>query len=353
VTDAKAVIARRLRWQAAWCERLGSPLYARLLEAATADVERGGPAWSLLEGHEEDPPRSALALRMLGAVHRLVLEGRAPELAALYPSAGGSVDLDAAPPRFLAALERHHDELRVQLMRPVQTNEVSRCKALLGGFLLVAQETGLPLTVLEVGASAGLNLLFDRYAYSSGAASWGEADSPVRFEDVFSDRAPSPGARLEVGERRGCDLSPLDPRSPDDRLTLTSFVWPDQRERHALLASALSLAQKTAVTVERADAADWAEQQLATARPGAATVLFHSIVLQYLSARTASRLHGAIEEAGARATPEAPFAWLSVEPGAEQTDVRLRLWPGGEERLLAHAGYHDSPVQWLGAAGAA
>ena len=88
MTEAQDTIARRLRWQAEWCERLGSPLYTAVLERCADDVESGGPAWRLLEGREREPPGAFLALRLAGAVHRLVLMGRLPELAALYPSAG-------------------------------------------------------------------------------------------------------------------------------------------------------------------------------------------------------------------------------------------------------------------------
>ena len=126
-----------------------------------------------------------------------------------------------------------------------------------------------------------------------------------------------------------------------------SYVWPDQEGRFALLRAALDVAARDTVAVERADAAEWARAALAERRPGVVTVLFHSIVVQYMDAAEATALHEAIIEAGARATREAPFAWLFMEPGDEQTDVRLTLWPGGEERLLARAGYHTARVNWL------
>jgi hypothetical protein len=348
VSEAQDTIASRMRWQGEWCERLGSPLYAAILEGVASDVERAGPAWRLLAGREREPNRSFLPLRLAGAVHRLVLMGRIPKLAALYPSAGGQADLGLAPVRFVDALADHREEVSEHLDRPVQTNEVARCAGLLGGFLLVAAETSLPLAVHEVGASAGLNLRFDRYRYTSGDWSWGDPASPVRFEDVFDSATPPAGIELEIASRRGCDRAPLDPRSEDDRLTLMSFVWPDQTRRFELLRGALGIASgDVEVEVERADAAEWAEQVLAERRPGVATVLYHSIVVQYLSPEEGTRLHRAITSAGARATADAPVAWLYLEPGAEQTDVRLTLWPGGEERLLAHAGYQSDAVSWL------
>lgn len=357
MTEAQDTISARLRWQADWCARLGSPLYAAILEAAADDVRRGGAAWKLLAGREREAARSFLALRLTGAVHRLVLMGRLPELAALYPSAGGEADVERAPRKFIEALAGHPEEVAAHLDRPVQTNEVGRCAGLVGGFMVVADETRLPLAVLEVGASAGLNLRFDRYRYSSGGRSWGDLESPVRFEDVFESATPPLDAPLTVAERRGCDASPLDPRSSEDRLTLMSYVWPDQSARFGLLEAALEVAARDEVEVERAGAAAWAERALAVRRPGVATVLYHSIVVQYLSPEEGEALHAAIVAAGTRATSDAPFAWLFLEPGGDKTDVRLTLWPldrfspGEEARLLARAGYHSSPVEWLGAPG--
>jgi hypothetical protein len=347
VTEAQETIADRLRWQADWCKRLGSPLYAELLGAAARDIEAGGAAWDLLAGRESEPAQAFLALRVLGSVHRLVLMGMLPELALFYPSAGGSVDLDRAPHAFLETLARHTAMIREHLDRPVQTNEVGRCAGLLGGFLQVAHETGLPLIVLEVGASAGLNLRFDRYRYSSGKSVWGDPDSEVRFDDVFESATPPVGAPLRVVERRGCDRSPLDPRSEDDRLTLMSYVWPDQDTRFERLRAALEIAAEDSIAVERASAAEWSGGVLAESRPGTATVLFHSVVLPYLSPEEGAAFHRELVSAGERAHEDAPFAWLSLEPGEKEADVRLTLWPGGEERLLARAGFHSTRVRWL------
>src|SRR5439155_1529278 len=129
LSDARRTLAGRLREQAAGCARLGAPLYTTLLERAAADVEAGGPAWPVLEGHEDDPRGSALALRFLGAVHRLVLEGRVPALARHYPSAGGEAGLEGAWAVFRDTLEQHRDVLRALLRSPVQTNEVGRSAA--------------------------------------------------------------------------------------------------------------------------------------------------------------------------------------------------------------------------------
>jgi hypothetical protein len=302
----------------------------------------------VLAGHETDPIGSVLALGFMAAAHRLVLRGEAPALARHYPSAGGDAPADDAWPDFRATIADHVAELRELIELPVQTNEVGRCAALLGGFLHVARVTGLPLATLEIGCSAGLNLHWQRWLYDAGAAgTWGEADSPVRLGDRF-DPAPPLDADVEVVERRGCDAQPLDVASDAHRETLLACTWPDQVERFAQLDAALRVAADDPVTIDRAPAADWLEHQLAEPRPGVATVVFQSIVLQYLDEEQRTRARSAIEAAGAAATAGAPLAWLRMEPGGDLAEVRLRVWPGGEDALVARAGYHGRPVRWLG-----
>ena len=301
----------------------------------------------MLEGHEDDPRGSALALRFLGAVHRLVLEGRVPALARHYPSAGGEAGLEGAWAVFRDTLEQHRDVVRALLRSPVQTNEVGRSAALLGGFLLVARETGLPLRLLELGASAGLNLRWDHYRYEQGSAGWGERASPVRLVDVFPDGLPPGRRRCRVVERAGCDTLPIDPGTPEGQLTLLTYVWPDQRERIALLRGALEVARRVPAAIDAAGAPAWLATRLAAPAAGVASVVFHSIVMQYLSAADRRSVASLLAQAGRRATAAAPLAWLRMEPGGEQAEVHLTLWPGGTERLIASAGFHGRPVRWL------
>lgn len=341
---SRRLLERQLRRQADACERLGSPLYAELLARAAGELAEGEIVWAVLQGHEEDPSDSALALRLMGAVHRLVLGGEAPELAAHYPSAGGRPH--DPWPAFRAVLERHAAELRTLVENPVQTNEPGRCAALLGGFLEVARQTGLPLRLLEVGASAGLNLRFDRYRYELGRSTWGPPNSLVRLSARVSGRPP-PGQTAQVVSREGCDARPLDPATNEGRLTLASYVWADQPERLFRLRAACELAAETPAPVQLATAADWIEDRLRQGSPGAATVVFHSIVLQYLSETERGRLTAALLEAGEGAGLAAPLAWLQMEPAGELTDVHLTLWPGGRRCLIARAGYHGDPVEWV------
>lgn len=345
-------LAARLRTQSEHCANLGSPLYAGLLERAARDLADGGPVADLLRGHEDDPADSVLALRFMGAVHRRVLEGQLPALERYYVDSGAPFDRYASKkntaaeawPAFRRAVADDTAALRPLLDRPVQTNEVGRCAGLLPGFLMVAAKTGLPLRLLEVGASAGLNLRWDRYRYEGDGFRWGDPHAPVRLGFHQTGSPPQP-IDLEVVERRGCDRRPVDPLSEEGRLTLLSFVWADQAERLRRLQAALEVARKTPVSIEGAGAAEWIAERLAEPREGAATVVFHSIVMQYLERDERNEFERALRAAGESAAAGSPLAWLRMEPAGERAEVRLTLWPGGEERVLARAGYHGDVVE--------
>lgn len=341
----QSAIATQLQWQADACRMIGSPLYAGLLERAVADVEESGATWEILRGHEDDPRFSVLGLRLMGSVNRLVLTGREPALAAAY---GGGQDVAQTWELLRDVLARNADELRESLERPVQTNEVARCAALIFGFLTVAGEVGLPLRLLEVGASAGLNLRWDRYRYEANGFSWGPADSPVMLAfELDGKQPPQLPPTLEISERRGCDKTPIDATSAEGQLTLLTFIWPDQAERIERMRAALALAPQLPIEIDREPAAAWAGRMLAEPTSGRATVIYHSIVSQYLGDEERAALFDGIRAAGERATADAPLAWLRMEPVDDRADLELTLWPGGENRRLARVGYHGNPVALL------
>ncbi|MGH2767840.1 MAG: DUF2332 domain-containing protein, partial [Actinomycetota bacterium] len=305
---ARRAVAELFREQAGWCGRLGSPLYATLLKYVAENLEAGAAASRVLAGHERDPPRPALPLRLMGAVHRMVLEGRAGDLAHHFPSVGGKEPVEAALSPFARLLGERTEEVRELLGRPVQTNEVGRAAALIGGFLLTASETGLPLRLLEIGASAGLNLRWDCYRYEAGNGAWGDPNSPVRLVDAFESGGLPFGIQATVEERSGCDLAPIDPTQEEGRLTLTSYVWADQVDRLGLLRAALDVAQRVPATVDQADACDWLESKLLEQAPGLATVVFHSMVLEYLNDAGRRRLRRLLVTAGSLATDRTPLS---------------------------------------------
>ncbi len=333
-----------LRSQAAQCARLGSILYSGILERAAAELDAGmgGICIQLLRDFSLDPPGSALALRFLGAVNRLVLEGKAPDLVPCY--SGEILDMDETWSRFTQVLQACQQELPALIRRPVRINEVGRASALLPGFLYVAGQTGLPLRLLEVGAGAGLNLRWDRYFYESPNQAWGDPLSPVMLRGAYRLNHPSLGGTARIAERRGCDDEPLHAAVEADRLTLLSFVWPDRPERVQRMRAALDLAQLEPVALDAERAEEWIEKQLKRPAGQCATVVFHCVFLDNLSPQARARFQFVMEEAGKRATSDAPLAWLRMEPGGVEAEVRLRIWPGGDDRLIALSGFQG---QWV------
>jgi hypothetical protein len=155
---------------------------------------------------------------------------------------------------------------------------------------------------------------------------------------------------VSIAARRGVDIAPLDPRLDGERLL--AFVWPDQRDRMARLEAALAIASADPAPVDRADAAEWLERMLPVApAAGGVRVVLHSIAFQYFPAATQRRIEALIERTGAGAGADTPLAWLRFEqsPGEPAAALRLRTWPGGEDRLLARAQGHGVAVEWLSA----
>jgi hypothetical protein len=307
-------IAQSCLDQAGWAAQLGSPMCAALLRRMAEDVRAGGPCLAALEPHLARTGMLASQL-LLAAVHRMVLEGRLPEAARFYPSLGGQADVDALWPHFLQAVPR------AVLPACVQANDVERSYALLPGFLEVVRRTGLPLRLLEIGASGGLNLRWDHFPFLAVPAT------------------------VRVIERRGCDLNPIDPTRDESRPALLCFIWPDQTDRFQQFTEALEIACRVPAPVDRSDAVPWLETHPAHPRPGVATVVFHSFVMPYLSEDIRQNVRQIMEQAGRRATADAPLAWLSMEPGIGQADVHLTMWPGGERRLIAQAGFLSRDVK--------
>lgn len=337
------------RLQVGGCRLFGSPFYAELLEHALADVRQGGPVARLVERWEGDPLRAFLPLRILGAVHERVLAGDAPELARYYPTAGGRADASAAWPLFRALVDEHCEALRPRLENFPQTNEVRRCAGLLGGFLCIAQNTALPLRLREIGCSAGLNLQWARYRYRLGPYRWGDGDSPVEIRTDWRGTAAPFGAPVRVESRAGCDLDPPHIESDTDVRLLEAFVWADQPDRLEQLRAAVRLARADPPRVDRARARDWLPGELAAPAQGVCRVVFHSSMWIYLAGDEQAELRERMAEHGARATPESPLAWLSHENGADvaSIEVRLTLWPGGDEQHLGMGHPHGRFVDWF------
>jgi len=344
-------VAGLLRTQAEACADLGSPLYAGLLTALAADVDSGGPAAEVVAGHQDDPEGWAIGLRLLGAVHRLVLQRRAPALALHFPSVGGTADPAAAWPALRDLLTEERATLREGLLRHPQTNEVGRAAALIGGLLHLQAEAQLPIRLTEIGASAGLNLRADAFFVKSqpSGQTYGPSTSPVRLTHAWAGTPPPPGG-LEIVERLGCDLAPVDPRTTEGRLTLTSYVWADMVTRLERLRGALELAARIPARVFTASAGDFLDR--VALQDGSTLVVWHSVMWQYVDAPERERVLARLDTLGSAATPQARLAHPSLEPrpdaalGTRDMLVTLRTWPDGTQRILGTAPAHGLPVTW-------
>ena len=337
--------------QARACGELGSPLYESLLNRIAADLERGGVSRGVLAGHEDDPGPSALALRVAGSVHRLVLEGDAPELAMFYPSAGGDWNPRSGWKAFGAVLRDQPERVRQRLDQAPQTNEIGRAGALMGGLLHIGESHRLPLRLFEMGCSGGLNLFPDHYFYvDETGAGQGREDSAVRLDGAWRGRRLTPWTDLQVHERVGGDIAPVDVNTADGRLTLMSYVWPDQLARLGRLRDAFEVASEVSAEVRRQDAVSFVRD--ITVADRTTTVLWHSVMWQYLSRADRDAVTDLVELIGSTATNSAPFAHLYLEPTRRTPEasheflVVRRLWPGGETRILGKAAPHGLPTTW-------
>ena len=174
-----------------------------------------------------------------------------------------------------------------------------------------------------MGSSAGLNLRLDHFRYGGGGVSFGPTESPVDLSGLWLEAPPHLPARLDVVERRGCDLRPIDIATAEGRLQLESSLWADQVARLTRLRGAFELAARIPATVERA-----LRRRVAAARPRRAaarattTVVFHSIVYEYFPEPVRLAFHQALETAGARASSDAPLAWLRFEVDSSHAGLR-------------------------------
>lgn len=344
--------------QVGWCRQGGSPFSAQVLAVSRRWLDDHPEALQALAAVSDDPLAGAVALRWLAGLHRLALQGLEP-WRSLWPPASSAATDEALREAIDEAWRSQRAAMEAALAGPPQTNEVQRSAVLLPGLLHVAARTGLPVALAEIGASAGLNLWCDHYRHDHGAWAWGDAQSPLVLGAEWVGPAPAEAkAPLRIAQRAGCDVSPVDLTEPDEALRLQSYVWADQPERLARLRAAMAIARPLmaaqGVAIQAARAAGFVRAQLAARRPGQAWVLMHSVVWQYIPVDEQAAIQALLDEAGAAATPQSPLAWLRMEP--PRPDVRMalrcRLWPGGEDRLLAQCHPHGQRIEWLAASAA-
>ena len=337
--------------QAGFCDAYGSPFTARLIERLAQDLRTRGPVADLVGSWSGNPRADAVALRLAGALHAAALSGKDRALAAEYPAHRGAWDMDRVGALACALLVREKAWAADFISSPPQTNEVRRAIVLLLGFLTFAKLQGGPFDTFELGASAGLNLCWDRFGYRTESWSWGDPRG-VPIDTRWAGPPPPLATAVQVRARSACDLRPLDVRDASQRLRLRSYIWADQLPRLERFDAAAALAVTEGVRVDRADAAPWLQEKLAARSPDVGALVYHSVFLQYLSRESRRALIATLEAAAARATEAAPLGWLRLEPevvlGGPRESSRLLLdlitWPGGARRILAAT---DGHVRWV------
>ncbi|WP_162641370.1 DUF2332 domain-containing protein [Streptosporangium sp. 'caverna'] len=288
-----------------------SPVYETLSEGVAGD---DGLLALLLDTPEEQRRPSLL----FAAVNLLLASRRDSELAAYYPIHGGrrAVD-DHLVPTFSAFCDRHHDELaRLLARRSTQTNEIRRCVALRLGVEHVHRHWPGPVAFVELGASAGLNLLFDHYDYRlDGEATTGTGASPVvvSCEVRGSSGAGLLGTPPRITRRLGIDRHPIDLSDLDARAWLEAFIWPEQTGELATLRGAIDLAASTsAASVVTGDATTDTARILGELPGREPVVVFTASLLSYLTTQARAAFVAQLHEA-ARLRP---VAWVFAEaPG--------------------------------------
>jgi hypothetical protein len=330
--------------QARACAALDSPFMGQLLGILARHWPKETPLGRACAEWPGDigPFGASLPLRIAGGLHALVLTGRDPDLKAAYPPV---VSSDETLTRsVLAALARHQGFLRDWIENPPQTNEVRRSAALIPAAHWIAARHPLPFIISELGASAGLNLMWDRFAVITASHRLGPASPALTLSPDWRGPAPAP-AHVAVAARHGVDMNPLDAHDPDHALRLFAYLWPDQPHRMERTRAAIAVQE---AQVDRGDAIDWLETRLEQPRDGHIHLIFHTIAWQYFPAASQQRGRALIERAGAKAGKDAPLAWLAMESdGAlDGAALTLRLWPGDRHIRLGRVDFHGRWIRW-------
>lgn len=322
------------------CTKLGSPFMAQLMQLF---AERDWPAGHIRDrafGWEGDVSGmgQSVPLRIAGALHALVLNGHS-SLTPVYPP--NSADDDTLWAAVSKALIQDAPFINTWIDSPPQTNEVRRSAALIPIGHWLADRHQLPFDVMELGASAGLNLMWDHFALTINSQTLGPEKPALTLTPDWTGGMP-PTQRPTIASRKGVDLNPLDPH--EDALRLRAYLWPDQPERRELTDAAIACHE---AQVDQDDAIAWLARHIAP-RPGHLRMIYHTIAWQYFPADVQAAGTALIETAGQTATPDTPLAWFGMEAddNPRGAALTLRLWPGKLTLAMGRADFHGRWIDW-------
>jgi hypothetical protein len=289
--------------QAGYCTAMDAPITARIATILGRTMTRDSDTGRRVLDWPGEPVADALVLRLIGGLHALHRRGLA-ELAPVFT--GQVIDPDKIAAILHQVFVAHDAELLPWLDGPPQTNEAGRSAGLMTGILHLARRYGPKVEVLEIGSSAGLNLLIGRYRFDLGGVRAGPAGSPVEIKPEWRG-SPPPDVPVEIVSARGVDIQPLDLSTSRDAERLQAYCWVENVERQARLEKTIAMVRAEGVDLVQGDAADWVEARLAEPRPeGVTRVLMHSVVWQYLPEATQHRIRRCDAGGGRAGDPGAP-----------------------------------------------
>ena len=326
--------------------RIGSPLYARLAMGIRDDE-----ALRALAARRK--PGQPAANMILGAVHLLLLRGLDHPLTDYYASVGGTRAADDGDPfaLFRELVFAHEREIaRLIETRATNTNEVGRSALLHPGFRVAGEVTGRPLSLIEIGPSAGLNMIWDRYGvrYLRGGrpvAAW-NADAPLVIDcEARGERLPPLGPLPEIATRTGLELDPVDLDDAADRDWLRALVWPEHVARMRRLEVAIALRREAEIEIVAGDALENLLGAMAAARREAMVCVYHTIAVYQFSAEMRATLEDLLTTASLRR----PVLRLGFEMAQDHRYLlTLRHYDGGaiQERVLGEGQPHGAWIAW-------
>ena len=335
--------------QAMHCDSNGAPITARICRSLLALTQGDTRCGQRIANWPSAVLTDAMPLRIAGGLHHLYRTDKEPGLALIYR--GHITDQSEVDVIICDVVARYDAALLPWFDSPPQTNEAGRSANFVAALHWLASRVVPNFELNEIGSSAGMNLLIDRYCYDLDGVVSGPDDAPVTIKPIWKGHPP-PADRFDITSVQGCDINPIDVSDDASADRLMAYIWPEMPERFKRMAAGIEMIRKNPVNLVQADAADFIEARLMTPQAdGTTRVLLHSIVWQYLPDDIQRRIETAMAIAGRAATLEKPLAWISLETNRAtfRHELKVRYWPGGAEAvLLGEAHAHGLWVEWFG-----
>ncbi len=344
----RAEVEKGLNQQADHCAHNSAPGTAALCRAMVALAKGNTLCGQKIANWPRGIIDDAVPLRLAGGIHDLYRRGVEPALGAVYR---GEISSQAAVDELLAEIVGRHDAALLDWFDSApQTNEAGRSSSFVAAMHWLSSRVAANFELMEIGSSAGMNLLINRWRYDLSGVISGPDDAPMTIHPEWRG-PPPPETPFTIHSVRGCDINPIDVRDDAAANRLRAYIWPEMPERFARMDTGIDMVRRHGVNLVKCDAADWVEAQLALPQTGGITrTLMHSIVWQYLPETTQTRITNAMELAAKSATLDKPLAWIALETNRStmRHELRVRYWSDGSLPVqLGEAHAHGVWVEWL------